>query len=162
MCLEIERKFLVTSQSFKKGYFKKTYIKQGFLNSDKKRVVRVRIHDDKAYLTIKGMSDPSGTTRFEWEKEITPDEAEKLMPLSEHAIIEKYRYLVKVGKHTFEIDEFLGQNEGLLIAEIELKDEKEHFSQPLWLGEEVTGIARYYNAELSKNPYTNWAKIKPQ
>ena len=156
MTVEIERKFLVTSLDFKQDAFQKNYIKQGFLNSDKERVVRVRIKDNKGFLTIKGPSNANGTTRFEWEKEIDRDEAEKLFGICEKGIIEKYRYLIKTGKHIFEVDEFLGENNGLLIAEVELEDENEHFAKPQWLGKEVTGIAQYYNSNLSKHPYNEW------
>ncbi|WP_028891740.1 CYTH domain-containing protein [Tenacibaculum sp. 47A_GOM-205m] len=156
MAVEIERKFLVKSEAFKEISFQKNYIKQGFLNSDKERVVRVRIKDDKGFLTIKGASNASGTTRFEWEKEIDKNEAKSLFNLCEKGIIEKYRYLVKVDNHTFEVDEFLGENNGLLIAEVELKNEDENFTKPEWLGEEVTGIAKYYNSNLSKHPFIRW------
>lgn len=156
MNLEIERKFLVLNNSFKEAAYQKNYIKQGFLNSDKERVVRVRIKDDKAYLTIKGKSNASGTTRFEWEKEISTEEANQLFNLCEPGIIEKYRYLVKIGKHVFEVDEFFGDNEGLLIAEVELSSENEAFNKPTWLGKEVTGDIKYYNSNLSKLPFKNW------
>lgn len=156
MAVEIERKFLVQSNNFKKEAFQKKHIKQGFLNSDKERVVRVRILDDKGFLTIKGASNKSGTSRFEWEKEIDVTEAESLFNLCEKGSIEKYRYLVKVDRHTFEVDEFLGENKGLLIAEVELNHENEVFTKPNWLGKEVTGITKYYNSNLSKNPFTNW------
>jgi CYTH domain-containing protein len=158
MSIEIERKFLLSSNDFKKVAHQKSYIKQGFLNSNKQRVVRVRIKEEEAFLTIKGPSNLTGTTRFEWEKQIDKQEAEALFALCETGIIEKYRYLVKEGDHTFEIDEFLGDNEGLLIAEIELIDEKENFGKPLWLGKEVTGVIKYYNSNLSKNPYKKWVK----
>ena len=156
MAVEIERKFLVKSEAFKEISFQKNYIKQGFLNSDKERVVRVRIKDDKGFLTIKGASNTSGTTRFEWEKEIDKNEAKSLFNLCEKGIIEKYRYLVKIDNHTFEVDEFLGENNGLLIAEVELKSENENFTKPEWLGKEVTGIAKYYNSNLSKHPFISW------
>ena len=156
MALEIERKFLVKSLNFKQDAFQKNYIKQGFLNSDKERVVRVRIKDEKGFLTIKGASNTNGTTRFEWEKEINKKEAESLFNLCEKGIIEKYRYLVKVGRHTFEVDEFLGDNNGLFIAEVELESEYESFSKPEWLGQEVTGIVKYYNSNLGKQPYNKW------
>jgi CYTH domain-containing protein len=157
MGLEIERKFLVKNQDFKQQSFKKLYMKQGFLNSDKHRVVRVRITNDTAFLTVKGISNASGTTRFEWEKEISESEAQDLMLLCEPGIIEKYRYFVNEGKHIFEIDEFLGDNEGLLVAEVELSSEKESFEIPSYLGEEITGEEKYYNSNLSKNPYKYWA-----
>ena len=123
MNLEIERKFLITNTNFKKESYQKKYIQQGFLNSDKNRVVRVRIIEEKAYLTIKGVSDKSGTSRFEWEKEISVQEAKALMKLCEKGVIEKYRYFHKLENHVFEIDEFLGENDGLIIAE-EIKKQK--------------------------------------
>ncbi len=156
MVLEIERKFLVASDDYKFIARKKNYIKQGFLNSDKHRVVRIRIKDDLGFLTIKGASNKSGTTRFEWEKEITKSEAENLLSLCEEGIIEKYRFLVDIDTHTYEVDEFLGDNLGLVIAEIELKSEEENFKKPDWLGEEVTGIVKYYNSNISKLPYSKW------
>lgn len=156
MTFEIERKFLVNSDIYKQLAYKKSYIKQGFLNSKKERVVRVRIKNDSGFLTIKGPSNKNGTTRFEWEKEITRTEAENLLELCEEGIIEKYRYLVKVNQHTFEVDEFLGTNEGLLVAEVELNNENENFTKPEWLDKEVTGIVEYYNSNLSKNPFCNW------
>lgn len=150
MTVEIERKFLVVSNDFRQQAHQRSYIKQGFLNSDKERTVRVRLKDDQGFLTIKGKSNKSGTTRFEWEKEISKADAESLFKLCEKGIIEKYRYLVKVGMHTFEVDEFLGNNSGLLIAEVELLHEQESFTKPLWLGKEVTGEAKYYNSNISK------------
>lgn len=156
MSLEIERKFLVTSDDFKQNAYQKTYIKQGFLNSDKNRVVRVRITDTNGFLTIKGKSNTSGTTRFEWEKEISLQEATQLLALCEEGIIEKTRYFIKQNKYIFEVDEFLGDNLGLCIAEIELKNEHEVFTKPDWLGNEVTGDVKYYNSAISKNPYKNW------
>lgn len=156
MTFEIERKFLVTSTHYKQVAYKKSYIKQGFLNSKKERVVRVRIKDDTGFLTIKGASNKSGTTRFEWEKEIELKEAQDLFNLCEEGIIEKYRYLVKENNHTFEVDEFIGENIGLVVAEIELEDENENFTTPNWLGKEVTGIVKYYNSNLSKLPFSKW------
>lgn len=156
MTFEIERKFLVTSTDYKQLAYKKSYIKQGFLNSKKERVVRVRIKDNAGFLTIKGASNKSGTTRFEWEKEIDLKEAQDLFNLCEEGIIEKYRYLVKENNHTFEVDEFIGENTGLIVAEIELEDENENFTTPNWLGKEVTGIIEYYNSNLSKLPFSKW------
>ncbi|CAM1334467.1 CYTH domain-containing protein [Tenacibaculum aestuariivivum] len=156
MAFEIERKFLVTSNQYKQVAYQKNYIKQGFLNSKKERVVRVRIKDNTGFLTIKGTSNKSGTTRFEWEKEIDLQEAKELLNLCEKGIIEKYRYLVKVDNHTFEVDEFLGKNKGLLVAEIELEHEHEKFCKPNWLGTEVTGVIKYYNSNLSKLPFSEW------
>lgn len=156
MAIEIERKFLVSSLNFKTDAFQKNYIKQGFLNSNKNRVVRVRIKDDIGFLTIKGPSNNTGTSRFEWEKEISKQEAEELLLLCEENIIEKYRYLIKNNAHTFEVDEFLGNNDGLLVAEIELTNEDETFTKPDWLGIEVTGTSKYYNSNLSKLPFNKW------
>ena len=156
MLQEIERKFLVLKSSYKDISFKKIYIKQGFLNSDKNRTVRIRITDDQGFITIKGISNQNGTTRFEWEKEIDLKEAIQLLMLCEDGIVEKNRFLVKSGNYIFEVDEFLGDNQGLVIAEIELKDENDLFEKPDWIGKEVTGVIKYYNAVLSKNPYKNW------
>ena len=153
---EIERKFLVLSEAFKTEAFKKTKIIQGFLNTHKERTVRIRVQEDEAFITIKGLSNKNGTTRLEWEKEIPVPEAETLLKLCEPNLIEKMRYEVKAGKHTFEVDEFYGENEGLIIAEIELTSENEAFTKPDWIGKEVTGDVRYYNSLLSKTPYKNW------
>lgn len=153
---EIERKFLVISNDFKKEAHKRTRIVQGFLNTHPERTVRIRIKGEHGYLTIKGKSNQSGLSRFEWEKEIPLAEAEELFPLCEPGIIDKIRFEVKVGNHTFEIDEFRGENEGLVIAEVELESENEAFESPDWLGEEVTAEDRYYNSNLSKNPYKTW------
>lgn len=154
--VEIERKFLVKNNNFKKEAFKKTNITQAFLNKDKNRVVRIRISNEKAYLTVKGPSNKSGTSRLEWEIEIKIQDAKLLLPLCEPHVISKVRYYVKKGNHLFEIDCFHEENYGLVIAEIELKSEAEYFEKPEWLGKEVTGDPRYYNSMLSKNPYTNW------
>ncbi|MCF6241917.1 MAG: CYTH domain-containing protein [Bacteroidales bacterium] len=156
MAKEIERKFLVKNNDFKKSAFKKMQIKQGFLSSVPERTVRIRIKENKAFITIKGLSNKSGTTRFEWEKEIPINEASELLSICEPGIIDKTRYLIKSGKHTYEVDEFYGENEGLIIAEIELHHENENFEKPKWLGKEVTGDIRYYNSQLSQNPYKNW------
>ena len=150
MNTEIERKFLVLNTDFKKESYKKIKIIQGFLNTHKKRTVRIRITDEQAFLTIKGKSNKSGTTRFEWEKEIDLQEAKKLISLCEKGIIKKTRYLIKSGKHIFEVDEFFGNHKGLLLAEIELNLENEDFIKPNWLGKEVTGDKQYYNSVLSK------------
>ncbi len=158
MSLEIERKFLVNSDAFKNAAFKKAYIKQGFLNSDKNRVVRVRVKDEQGFLTIKGKTTANGTTRFEWEKEISLSDAKNLFALCEKGIIEKYRYLIKVEGYIYEVDEFLGDNEGLIVAEIELNDEHDSFEKPSWIAQEVTGEIKYYNSNLSKNPYKYWHK----
>jgi CYTH domain-containing protein len=157
MGLEIERKFLVKNNSYQKYSFKKCYIKQGFLNSHKERVVRVRIIDDNAFLTVKGISNELGTSRYEWEKEILVSDANELLLLAEKTIIEKYRFYIKQNNHTIEVDEFLGDNKGLIVAEIELNSENESFDKPIWLGEEVTGKTKYFNASLSKQPFNSWA-----
>ena len=154
--IEIERKFLVTDDSFKEVAFTQNHIAQGYLSSAPERTVRVRIKDDKGYLTIKGISNDSGMSRFEWEKEIPVTEAKELLLLCEKGVIDKTRFEVKQGNHVFEIDEFYGENEGLIVAEIELGSETESFEKPSWLGKEVTNITRYYNAYLSTNPYKNW------
>lgn len=153
---EIERKFLVTSEAFKKEAFAQNRIAQGYLSAVPERTVRVRIKGNKGFLTIKGASNTSGLTRFEWEKEIPVNEAAALLKLCEKGIIDKIRFEVKMGNHVFEIDEFYGDNEGLVMAEIELKSETETFEKPSWLGKEVTSDNRYYNSYLSKNPYKNW------
>ncbi|PKB16891.1 CYTH domain-containing protein [Flavobacterium sp. 5] len=154
--IEIERKFLVTSDAFKAEAFAQNRIKQGYLSSVPERTVRVRIKGDKGFLTIKGISNNSGLSRFEWEKEISVDEAEKLLLLCEAGVIDKIRFEVKSGNHIVEIDEFYGENEGLTMAEIELQSETEFFEKPIWLGEEVTNDKRYYNSYLNNNPYKNW------
>ena len=153
---EIERKFLVRSNAFKTDAYQKTRIVQGFLNTHPERTVRIRVHGQQAFLTVKGKSSENGLSRFEWEKEIEVEEAENLLKLCEPGIIEKDRYLVKIEDYIFEVDEFHGQNQGLIIAEIELKSEEDKFLKPFWIGEEVTGDIRYYNSQLSKNPYLNW------
>lgn len=153
---EIERKFLVKSEAFKQEAFKSTGIAQGFLNSDKLRTVRIRMTDDKGFLTIKGESSSSGVSRFEWETQIQIEEAKTLLQLCEPGRIEKTRYYVEAGQHVYEVDEFYGDNQGLLVAEIELSAEDEAFEKPDWLGEEVTGDVKYYNSMLSKQPYSKW------
>jgi len=156
--IEIERKFLVNSNAFKNEALSSYTIKQGFLNSHKERTVRIRLKKDKGYLTIKGKSSKDGLSRFEWEKEIPKPEAEQLLRFCEEGIIDKTRYEIKSGKHTFEVDEFYGDNEGLIIAEVELNSKNETFIKPKWLGKEVTGDIKYYNSQLSKSPYKNWGK----
>ncbi len=155
MALEIERKFLVKSD-FKTFVTLHNEIVQGYLSSVPERNVRIRIKGKKGYITIKGIGSKTGMSRFEWEKEIPVEEAKELIKICEPGVIEKIRYLVPVGKHTFEIDEFHGENEGLIIAEIELQSEEEFFEKPDWLGAEVTGDKKYYNASLAKNPFKNW------
>ena len=156
MNIEIERKFLVKNLSYKSESFEKKYIKQGYLNSDKNRTVRIRVSNNTGFITIKGKSNKNGTSRFEWEKEIPITEAEELLLLCEPTIIEKTRYLIKVGDHIFEVDEFAGDNSGLVGAEIELNSEDEVFEKPNWLSKEVTGNLKYYNSSISKLPFINW------
>lgn len=153
---EIERKFLVLSDDFKAEAFDKVRITQGYLSSLPERTVRVRIKGDKGFITIKGST--RGASRFEWEKEIPVQEAKALLELAEPGTIDKTRFLVKNtdGIHTWEVDEFYGENEGLLLAEIELSSENDSFDKPSWLGEEVTSDSRYYNSMLKKNPYGSW------
>ena len=155
MAQEIERKFLVNGD-FKSEAFKSTRITQGYLSSVPERTVRVRVKGDKGFITIKGIGNESGASRFEWEKEIPVDEVRDLLKICEPGVIDKTRYLVKNGDLTFEVDEFYGDNDGLTVAEIELPDEDTQFNRPAWLGEEVTGDVRFYNSMLMKNPYKNW------
>jgi adenylate cyclase len=154
--IEIERKFLVRNDSFKKEAFAKNHIAQGYLSSVPERTVRVRIKGEKGFLTIKGASNDSGLSRFEWENEIPVSEAKSLLLLCEKGVIDKTRFEIKKGNHVFEVDEFYNDNEGLIVAEIELDSENDTFEKPDWLGKEVTGDIRYYNAYLSKNPFKNW------
>jgi len=155
MLQEIERKFLVKGD-YKSEAFGQVRIIQGYLNSDPQRTVRVRVKGDRGFITVKGVN--SGASRFEWEKEIPAGEAEVLLELAEPGVIDKTRYLIRNsdGKHIWEVDEFHGDNEGLTVAEIELKSEDEAFEKPEWLGEEVTGDPRYFNSALKDNPYKNW------
>jgi len=152
---EIERKFLVAGE-FKSLAARSTRIVQGYLSSVPERTVRVRIKGDKGFLTVKGIGNDSGASRFEWEKEIPLGETEELLKICEPGVIDKTRHLVKVGAHTFEVDEFAGENRGLVVAEVELASETEAFEKPSWLGQEVTGDARYYNSMLMKHPFTKW------
>ena len=155
MAKETERKFLVTGP-YKSLAFNQLYIKQGYISSQPERSVRIRTKGDKGYITIKGESNASGISRFEWEKEIPVEEAEDLFQLCEPGIIEKIRYEIKVGRHIFEVDEFFGDNQGLTVAEIELNSETEAFIRPEWIGREVTGDTRYYNSNLLKSPFNKW------
>ena len=154
--VEIERKFLVTSEDFKKEAFAKHQIAQGYLNSNPDRTVRIRIKGESGFLTIKGKNNDSGTTRFEWETEIALMEAKPLLDLCEKGVLLKTRYEIQVGKHVYEVDVFHGENEGLIIAEIELSSEQEVFKKPNWLGKEVTGDNRYYNSYISQKPFAAW------
>lgn len=154
--IEIERKFLVNNDTFLKNITTSYRIVQGFLNTHPERTVRIRIKGNQGFITVKGKSNQSGLSRFEWEKTIAVEEAEELLKLCESGVIDKIRYEVHAGKHIFEVDVFTGENEGLTVAEIELNSEDEHFEKPDWLGEEVTGDARYYNSHLSNKPYKTW------
>ena len=155
MANEIERKFLVDSE-FKKLSTAETRIVQGYLSSVPERTVRIRIKGDKGYITIKGIGNESGATRYEWEDEISVADATELLSICEPGVIDKTRFLVKYGEHTFEVDEFYGENEGLIVAEVELDSEEEEFDRPDWLGAEVTGEEKYYNSMLMKNPFKAW------
>lgn len=155
MAQEIERKFLVEGDFLGEVYNAQRIV-QGYICSVPGRTVRVRIRGDKGYLTIKGPSDSNGLSRYEFEKEITLDEAGHLMALCEPGVIDKVRHLIKSGLHTFEVDVFHGENEGLIMAEVELQSEDEPFEHPAWLGQEVTGNRRYYNSMLAKYPYSTW------
>ncbi len=152
---EIERKFLVRGE-YKSQAYASSRIVQGYICSARGRTVRVRIRDTKGYLTIKGASDAAGMSRYEWEREIPLAEAEELMKLCEPGVIDKTRYLVRSGRHVFEVDEFYGDNQGLVVAEVELASETEPFEKPAFIGREVTGDVRYYNSQLMKHPYAEW------
>ena len=150
---EVERKFLVNSDEFKAETKVKLHIKQGFLSTDPERTVRVRLQDGSGRITVKGISDEAGISRFEWEHDITEHEAGQLLQLCRGTIITKTRYQIPYGKHVFEVDVFEGPNTGLIVAEVELQDPDEPFEKPTWLGKEVTGDPRYYNAQLSIKAY---------
>lgn len=155
MAQEIERKFLV-SGPFQDQVRQSTRIVQGYLSSVPERTVRVRVKGHQGFLTIKGIGSASGASRYEWEREIPEIEADELLALCEPGVIEKVRHLVPVDEQTFEVDEFQGDNAGLIVAEIELAAEDQGFPRPAWLGAEVTGDTRYYNAMLMKSPFTRW------
>ena len=155
MAKEIERKFLVAGD-FKQGASESFRLIQGYISTDPDRTVRVRINGSQGFLTIKGRSCADGLSRYEWEKEIPVEEARELMELCGPGVVDKTRYLVPFEGHVFEVDEFYGSNQGLVLAEIELADEQETFRKPSWLGEEVTGDIRYYNSMLMKCPFTEW------
>lgn len=156
MALEIERKFLVLDDSFKHEAFSKSHIVQGYICSGHGRTVRIRIRDEHAYITIKGPSRLGGLARYEFEQEIPMDDARQLLTLCEPGTVEKTRWLVKAGRHTFEVDEFHGDNAGLVVAEVELGSEDESYEKPHFIGKEVTGDRRYYNNQLRQNPYSRW------
>lgn len=157
MAIEIERKFLVCGD-FKQHAKKSLRIIQGYLNSDPHRTVRVRVKGGQGFITVKGMGSESGASRFEWEKEIPLSEALELIRICESGVIDKTRYLIDAGKHTYEVDEFYGDNEGLILAEVELSAEDEAFEKPEWLGKEVTGDSKYYNSMLVRKPFKAWGQ----
>lgn len=152
---EIERKYLVVGEFLSLAHARK-HLVQGYLCSDPHRTVRIRLADNQAYITIKGGSDPTGLSRYEWEKEIDPADAAELLKLCQEGVIDKTRYLVRWGHHLIEVDEFHGENEGLLLAEVELQSADEEFTPPPFLGQEVTGDPRYYNSQLMRHPYRSW------
>ena len=159
MAQEIEFKFLIKGD-FRPFVTKKHEITQAYLSTNPNRTVRIRIRDDQGYINIKGAAKVSGIMRYEWEKEIPLEEAKELMELRESGLVEKTRHIVPAGNGLkFEIDEFHGENAGLLLAEIELPTTDTPFEKPAWLGEEVTGNPSFYSAELSKNPYKNWKEL---
>ena len=156
--IEIERKFLVTNDDYRKQAVAKSEIAQGYIGTQPGKTVRIRITDDKAFITIKGKRNETGLSRFEWEKEIDIDDAKQLMLLCDTPIITKTRIYVPAGNLTYEVDEFHDENEGLVVAEIELHYEEEPFERPHWLGEEVTNNKRFHNSQLTKHPYKDWGK----
>lgn len=155
---EIERKFLVCGDDYKRLAYSHSHIKQGYICSGHGRTVRVRQRDDHGFLTIKGPSENGGLSRYEFEKEITLDEAEHLFKLCVPGIIDKTRWLVKSGNHVFEVDEFHGDNNGLVMAEVELNFENEPYEKPDFIGEEVTGNRLYYNSSLRAHPFSQWTE----
>ena len=152
--IEIERKFLVVNDSYKEKAYGHSHICQGYLCSDSNRTVRVRIRGDRAYLTIKGPLPEGGLPCYEFEKEIALEEGQQLIRLCEPGIIDKERWLVEYDGHTFEVDEFFGENEGLVMAEVELASEDEHVEIPDFIGQEVTGDHRFFNSYLRVHPYS--------
>lgn len=158
MSIEIERKFLV-SGDFLPEVESATRIVQGYICSQPGRTVRVRVRGEKGFLTIKGASDEKGMSRYEFEQMIPLADAERLLELCEPGVIDKVRYLVPARGHVWEVDVFHGENEGLVLAEIELSSEDEPFGKPVWLGEEVTGDRRYYNSMLTKHPFNQFNKL---
>ena len=156
MHVEIEKKFLVQDESYKAQAVESHRIRQGYIAHDGGRTVRVRLWDEKGVLTIKGPSMDGGLSRYEWEREITREEAEDLFLLCKPGMVDKTRWIVPAGPRKFEVDEFHGENEGLVMAEIELGSADEAFEKPSWLGKEVTGDKRYYNSYLARNPFKTW------
>ena len=160
--IEIERKFLVRKgDAYKSAAFSSSRIKQGYIPAQG-ATVRIRVRDKQGFLTIKGKSYNGGMSRYEFEKEITPDEAENLLQLCQGGLIDKTRYLVKVGSHVFEVDEFYGENQGLVMAEVELKDDNEEYEKPSFVGLEVTGDHRFYNSHLLTHPFSEWKDTLPE
>ena len=160
--LEIERKFLVRKgDAYKRAAFASSHIQQGYIRCEN-ATVRIRLRDDKAFLTIKGHSMDGGLSRYEFEKEITPNEASNLLKLCSGGLIDKRRWLVKSGSHTFEVDEFFGDNEGLVMAEVELGSEDEAYVKPEFIGLEVTGDKRFYNSHMLANPFCKWRDTLPE
>ena len=158
MGLEIERKFLVKGNDYRNEAYKYYDMVQGYIAHENGRSVRIRITNTESLITIKGPTDAKGMSRYEWNHTIDKRDAVELMELCQGSKIEKRRYLVHSGPHVFEIDEFHGENEGLVIAEVELTSENEVFQKPDFIGDEVTGDKRYYNAHLTRDPYKNWKK----
>ena len=156
MAQEIERTFLVLDDSFKHEAFSKSHITQGYLCSERGKTIRIRIRDERAYITIKGPSADGGLSRYEFEQEIPLDDARHMLTLCEPGLIEKTRWLVKSGEHTFEVDEFEGDNEGLVIAEVEMQSVDDVPVKPHFIGKDVTGDRRYYNSQLRRNPFKQW------
>ncbi len=160
--LEIERKFLVKKGgAYKRAAFSSSHIQQGYIPSET-ATVRIRLRDDKAYLTIKSKSADGGLSRYEFEKEIRPDEARELLKLCQGGVIDKHRYLVRSGNHVFEVDEFHGDNDGLVMAEVELASKDESFEKPSFIGPEVTGDRRFYNKHMLRFPYGLWRDTLPE
>lgn len=159
--IETERKFLVRGCSYRAGAVLHSHIIQGYICSGQGHTVRVRLRDGRGFLTIKGPSADGGVSRYEFEHEITPDEAEHLMRLCEPGLIDKTRYMVPAGKHVIEVDEFHGDNAGLVLAEVELSNAGEPFEKPSFIGPEVTGDHRFYNSSLRSLPYTLWRGTIP-
>ncbi len=160
--LEIERKFLVKKgDAYKRAAFSCSHIQQGYIPA-KGATVRIRVRDEKGFLTIKSHSANGGLTRYEFEKEITLDEATRLLQLCQGGVVDKHRWLVKSGSHTFEVDEFHGANAGLVVAEVELRSEDERYEKPDFIGPEVTGDPHYRNSRLLTDPFCNWQQLVPE
>lgn len=156
MAKEIERKFLVAGD-YKQAAVSSSHIVQGYIGRTPSLTFRIRLRDERGYLTVKGRTDEAGMSRDEWEYEIPAADARELLAHSD-GTIDKRRYMVPAGRHTFEVDEFFGANEGLTMAEVELSSPDEAFERPAWLGDEVTGDKRYYNSQLLQHPYSAWKK----